>query len=449
MSRILIACLSLLFVALPVQAQSKRAPNIIVILADDLGWGDVSINGRKEWKTPNLEKLAKKGTKFNRWYTGAVVCAPSRAALLTGKYTIHCQVSANNDDLPRSEVTLAEALKALGYSTGLFGKWHHGRPRSDEKTYVHPLDQGFDEFFGYTDAKHAWEKFPKKLWQGREMIDVREGSYADTMFTDKTIDFMKRNRDRPFFVYLPYVSPHFHVEAPEEDVREFAGKFPEKNPKDPVRARYAANITRMDKEIGRVLQAIGDLGLDENTIVVFTSDHGATFEGGNKGASAFLDSNFPFRGQKRTLFEGGTRVPAIVAWPGHIPADKTRQEPVHMIDLFPTLLRAAGGKADPTWKVDGTDLLDSWKGEDASHPERVLFWEWRWEGSYQLAAMKGNLKCYVLSEKGKAEMYDVVADPGERRNVIAEHPALAKQLAAQLRDWLATEIRDPGAKMKK
>lgn len=437
--RFLLPILVVLAAAFPVQGQSKKPPNIIVILADDLGWGDVSINGRKEWKTKNLERMAKKGTKFNRWYTAAVVCAPSRAALLTGKYTIHNKVSANNEDLPRGEVTLAEALKALGYATGLFGKWHQGRPRDGEKSFVHPLEQGFDETFGYLDAKHAWEKFPKQLWQGKELVDVKPGSFADSLFADKSIDFMKRNRDRPFFLYVPFVSPHFHVEAPEEDVKEFAGKFPEKDPKNPVRARYAAMISRLDKEVGRVLDAVKAFGLEENTIIIFTSDHGATFEMGNMGASAFLDSNFPFRGQKRTLFEGGTRVPALVVWPGHVPEDKTREEPVHMIDLFPTLVRAAGGKCDPAWKVDGADLLDFWCGKEKGPPDRTLFWEWRWEGAYNLAAMKGDFKYYQLSEKGKAEMVNVVADPGERRNVIAEHPTLAKQLQAELREWLATE----------
>src|SRR5262249_20475951 len=161
-------------------------------------------------------------------------------------------------------------------------------------------------------------------------------------------------RDGPFFAYLPFVSPHFHVEAPEEDVKPFVGKFPEKDDKNPVRARYAGMVTRLDKEIGRVLDVLKDLGLDEDTIVVFTSDHGATFEAGNMGAPAFLDSNSPFRGQKRTLFEGGTRVPALVVWPGHVPPEKTHDAPVHMIALFPPLLRAAGGKNDPAWKVDGT-----------------------------------------------------------------------------------------------
>jgi arylsulfatase A len=430
--------LALLVPCAPVLAGSKRPPNVIVILADDLGWGDVGFNGRKDWPTPHLDRLAKKGMKFNRWYTAAVVCAPSRAALMTGKYTIHDGVSANNDDLPRSEVTLAAALRTVGYRTALFGKWHHGRPRDGEKTYIHPLDRGFDEFFGYTDAKHAWEKFPKQLWHGRELKDVPEGSYADTLFTDKSLDFMRRNKGHPFFLYLAFVAPHFHVQTPAADVEPFLGKFKEKDAAKSPNAHYAAMITRLDREVGRLLQLIDELGLGEDTIIVFSSDHGATFEVGNRGASAFHFSNRPFRGQKRTLWEGGIRVPALVCWPGKLPAGKTSDEPVHMTDLFPTLLAAAGGKADAAWKVDGRNLLPVWLGE-AKAPERTLFWEWRSEKHYQLAAMRGPIKFIIPALNAPPEMYDVVNDPAETRNIIAEYPELARALEKELRAWLATE----------
>lgn len=435
--RYFISILALAFTATLAVAQEKR-PNIILILADDLGWGDVSFNGRKEWTTPNLDKLATKGTKFTRWYTAGVVCAPSRAALMTGKHTIHCGVWANGHDLPKSEVTLAAALKRLGYVTGLFGKWHHGQPRDGEKSYIHPMDRGFDEFFGYTNAKHAWEKFPKELWHGREMKAVKEGSYADTMFTDKSIDFVTRNKDRPFFLYLPFVAPHFHVEAPAEDVKPFVGKFKEKDGNKSVNANYAGMITRLDKEVGRLLATLDELGLTENTIIIFTSDHGATFETGNMGASMFHRSNFPFRGQKRTLWEGGIRVPCLMSWKGQIPAGKVIDEPMHMTDLFPTLLKAAKGKTDPDWKVDGQDMLAVWKGE-AKAPERTLFWEWRQEKTYQIAAMRGPIKFIIDGKDGKPAMYNVVDDPGESKNIINQHRELAQQMERELRAWLATQ----------
>jgi arylsulfatase A-like enzyme len=422
----------------PTSAGEKRPPNVIVILADDLGWGDVGFNGRTEWGTPNLDRLARKGMKFNRWYTAAVVCAPSRAALMTGKYTIHNGVSGNSDDLPRTEVTLAAALRQLGYRTALFGKWHHGRPREGEKSYIHPRDRGFDEFFGYTDAVHAWEKFPKKVWHGRELKEVKGDGYADTMFTDQSIDFIKRNKDHPFFLYLAFVAPHFHVQAPDADAKPFLGKFKEKDPAKSPNAHYAAMITRLDAEVGRLLALIDELGLGEDTIIVFSSDHGATFEAGNQGASAFHNSNRPFRGQKRTLWEGGIRVPALVCWPGKLPAGKTSDEPVHMTDLFPTLLAAAGGKTDPGWKVDGRNLLPVWLGQEKP-PERTLFWEWRSEKHYQIAAMRGPIKFIIPALGAPAEMYDVVNDPAETRNIIAEHAELARAMEKELRTWLATE----------
>jgi arylsulfatase A len=419
-------------------AGEKRKPNVIVILADDLGWGDVGFNGRKEWTTPNLDRLAKKGIKFNRWYTAAVVCAPSRGALMTGKYTIHSGVSANNDDLPRTEVTLAAALRRLGYRTGLFGKWHHGRPREGEKSYVHPLDHGFDEFFGYTDARDAWEKFPKKLWQGREQIDVKDNGYADTLFTDHALDFVKHNKDHPFFLYLAFVAPHFHVQAPAADVQPFIGKFKEKDASKNTNANYAAMIVRLDQEVGRLLAALDALGLADDTIIVFSSDHGATFEVGNQGASAYHNSNRPFRGGKRTLWEGGIRVPALVAWHGKLPSGKTSDDPVHMTDLFPTLLAAAGGKADAAWHVDGRNLLPVWQGQEKA-AKRTLFWEWRAEKHYQLAAMRGPIKFIIPALNAPPEMYDVLNDPAETRNIIAEHPELARSLEQELRAWLATE----------
>jgi arylsulfatase A-like enzyme len=283
---------------------------------------------------------------------------------------------------------------------------------------------------------------------------------------------LKRNKEKPFFLYVPFIEPHLLIEAPDEDVKEFADKFSDndaplgasamlkakvlqgsfhrylealtkdkaKDTKAHVRRAYAAMITRMDKEIGRILKALDDLKLSENTVVVFTSDHGATFEVGNLGASAYHDSNYPMRGQKRNLWEGGIRVPAVVRWPGKIPAGKTSDDVVHMTDVFPTFLSAAGAKPEKEWKVTGADLLDTWKGK-AKPPERTLFWEWRAEGYNQLAAMKGDKKL-VVSGNSPAELFDVVRDPGERRNVIAEHRDLADKMRKEMTAWIATETAE-------
>jgi arylsulfatase A-like enzyme len=415
-------------------AQDQRPPNVVLILADDLGWGDVGFNGRTQWQTPNIDRLAAQGTVFRRWYTAGVTCAPSRASLMTGRYPIHCGVSANNQDLPASEVTIAEALKQRGYVTGMFGKWHHGRPRGGAKTYVHPMDHGFDEFFGFDDATEAHQQYPKELWFNREKKPVN--GYANVLFTDHALDFLKRQKDKPFFLYLPYTISHFRIEAPDEDVAPFKGKFKEKKSDEPLNATYAAMVTRLDKEVGRVLAALDELGLSHSTLVVFTSDHGATFEAGNKGTSAYHKSNGPFRGQKRTLWEGGVRVPTAVRWPGQVPEGKTSDEIVHMTDFRPTVLAAAGAQPSPEWKVDGLNVLDVWRGK-AKSPPRTLFWEWRAEGYNQLAAMRGNLKL-VVTGNTTPELYDVVNDPGEMRSVHAEHPKLVKQLHEE-KAWIATE----------
>jgi arylsulfatase A len=434
---------SLLTTFLILGAWSDRAPaaegrpNVVLILADDLGWGDVGFNGRTEWATPNLDRLGASGTIFKRFYAAAVVCAPSRAALLTGKYTIHDGVTGNGEDLPASEVTLAEALKARGYATALFGKWHHGKPRDGASSYVHPMDQGFDEFFGFTDAVHAWEKFPRTLWDGREQVPV--SGHSDDLFAAHAVDFIRRHREGPFFLYVPFINSHFNIEAPANEVAEHRGKFAETDPNRPLNATYAAMVTRLDKNVGRIVDALNQMELG-NTLVIFSSDHGATFEVGNQGTSSFHDSNRPFRGQKRTLWEGGIRVPGIASWPGHIPAGFVSHDVVHMTDLFPTVLAAVGAAPDPSWKVDGMNLLPVWTGT-APSPERTLFWEWRAEGSDQLAAMRGRSKL-VITGGGKPELFDVEADPAERRNVVAQHPDLAKQLQAELKAWTATAIGD-------
>ncbi len=430
-SQFLLFCASTL-----VAGEADRSPNIVLIVADDLGWGDVGFNGRKEWSTPNLDRLAKEGRVLERCYAAGVVCAPSRAAFLTGKATIHSGVRGNNEDLPTEEVTIAEALRPLGYRTALFGKWHRGRPRSGETEAVHPNAQGFDEFFGYLDADHAWEKFPAKLWEDRREVSV--SGYIDDMVTDRGVDFVRNNGGRPFFLYLAYVATHFHIAAPEDEVALHKGKFVEEDAEVPLKASYAAMVTRLDRNIGRLMETIKQLDRSRETLIVFTSDHGATFESGNGGTSAALDSNRPFRGQKRTLWEGGVRVPGLVWWPGRVPAGVAGKELVQLIDLLPTFVSAAGGSVDPAWHVDGTNLLDVWTGKsDAA--ERTLFWEWQSERADQIAAMRGQFKL-VVTGGGRGELYDVVGDPAERRDVSAEHPELTKELRDELTAWLKTEV---------
>ena len=419
-----------------IAGETDSEPNIVLIVADDIGWGDVGFNGRKEWSTPNLDRLAKEGRVLARCYTAAVVCAPSRASFLTGKATIHSGVRANDVDLPAEEVTIAEALKPLGYRTGLFGKWHSGRPRTGQIEPVHPIDQGFDEFFGYRSAEHAWEKFPTKLWEGQREVSV--SGYIDDLITDRGVDFVRRNSGRPYFLYLAFVATHFHVAAPQDEIALHKGKFEEVDAEMPLKATYAAMVTRLDRNIGRLLETIRQLDRSRDTLIVFTSDHGATFESGNGGTSAALDSNRPFRGQKRTLWEGGVRVPGLAWWPGRIPAETTGEEIVQLIDLLPTFVAAASGRVEPAWHVDGINLLDVWRGK-AIAPDRTIFWEWQSERADQIAVMRGKFKL-VATAGGKSELYDVVGDPAERRDISAEHPELTKELRDELTAWLKTEI---------
>ncbi len=425
--------LGLILLLAPAHA-ADRKPNIVLILADDLGWGDVGFNGRTDWKTPNLDRLAKQGTIFKRWYSAGVVCAPSRAALMTGRYGIHNGVVFNNDDLPRDEVTIADALRAQGYRTALFGKWHHGRTRPGETNYVHPLDHGFDEFYGYTNARDAWEHFPTELWDGHGKKPVQ--GYAATLLTDRAIEFVQQNRERPFFLYQAHIEPHLKIEAPEVDVAEYRGKFVEADPGKPLNATYAAMISRLDQEIGRLVKAIDDAGLGRDTLIVFTSDHGATFESGNQGTANYHDSNRPFRGHKRTLWEGGVRVPAFVRWTGRVPMGRVSNEIVHNIDVLPSFLAAVGAKPSGA-PLDGANLLPVWLGQ-AKSPERTLFWEWRTEGYSQLAAMRGSLKL-VITGNQRAELFNLEADPAERRNLTPQFPQQAKEMEDALKAWLATE----------
>lgn len=408
-----------------------RRPNLVILYADDMGWGDVGFNGRKEWSTPNLDRIASQGTTFDRWYTAFPVCAPSRACLLTGRYTIHNTVRNNRTDLPSTETTIAEALKPLGYSTALFGKWHRGQ--LPDGSFTHPLDQGFDETFGYLDARHAWEHFPKQFWRGRESVPV--SGYSCDLIADEAVKFLDRKRDNPFFLYLPFIEPHFHVEAPEENLTKYRGKFPEQDPARPIRAAYAAMIERLDAAIGRIVKTIDDRKLGDNTLIVFSSDNGATFESGNMGASAFHDSNRPFRGQKRSLEEGGIRMPSFVRWTGQVPAQRRSADVIHMTDVFPSLLAAAGSTPNPAWQVDGVSVLDCWRGR-APAPDRTVFWEFQIEGGNMYAAMRGDFK--LLEIGGNRFLYNVKDDPGERRTLGQVHPDIFKRLQADLKAWQAT-----------
>lgn len=424
--------LALLLVFALTAAAQERKPNLVILYADDMGYNDVGFNGRKEWTTPNLDRLASEGTIFDRWYTAYPLCAPSRAALLSGKYGIHTGARSNQTELSLGETILPEALKPAGYHSALIGKWHKGNPKMGPVN--HPLDHGFDQTYGYLDAIHAWEHFPKKLWRGREEEHVV--GFSSDLLADEAIKFIQANKNRPFLLYVPFIEPHFWIESPDENLRKYRGKFPEKDPAKPVNAHYAAMIERMDSSIGRLVKAIDAAGMRENTLIVFSSDNGATFEERTYGAPAFHDSNKPFRGQKRSLEEGGIRMPSFVRWPGHVPAGKRSDAVIHMTDVMPTFLAAAGVTPDPAWGVDGKNMLPVWTGKTAA-PERTVFWEFTVEGWYMQAAMRGDWKLLRIGETNRW-LYNVKEDPQERRTRAGEHPEVVKSLQAELDAWLKT-----------
>ena len=260
--------------------------------------------------------------------------------------------------------------------------------------------------------------------------------------TDRALAFVKKHQAQPFFLYVAYIASHFNIAAPADEIERHKGKVPEADPTRPLNATYAAMVTRLDHDIGRLVERLDRLGLSQNSLILFTSDQGATFERGNQGTSVALDSNRPLRGQKRTLWEGGIRVPGLATWPGRIPAGSVCLEPVHLTDLMPTLVAAAGGTIDPSWHVDGIDVLPILSGQGRG-AERTIFWEWQGEGYDQLAAMRGDDKL-VVTRGGKPELYDVVADPAERRDLSAIRPELTRRLHEELKAWLRTEVRRDG-----
>lgn len=276
---------------------------------------------------------------------------------------------------------------------------------------------------------HAFEKFLAYLWDGRERVEVT--GYADDLFTERALEYLTDEDPAPFFLYLAYTAPHFNVEAPADEVARHRGDLAETeiDRDQPINATYAAMVTRLDRHVGQILDALDASGRADDTLIVFTSDHGATFEGGNRGASRSLDSNRPFRGQKRTLWEGGLRAPAVVAWPGHVPAGGRSAETASLLDLLPTFAAAAGAPVDDL-DLDGVDQGPAWTGGAKTAP-RLLTWQWRAEGSDQLAAVWGRHKL-VVQGTSRPELFDVIDDPAERLDRSAEFPELVDRLAQSL-----------------
>jgi len=406
-----------LFILLPVATDAT--PNIIFILADDLGYGDLGCYGQKKIKTPNIDKLAAGGMRFTDFYAGSTVCAPSRCCLMTGLHTGHARIRGNDTvPLRPDDTTVAEILKNAGYATSLFGKWGLGEP---DTTGV-PNKKGFDEFFGYLNQVHAHDSYPEFLWQNEEKFPL-EGNkngakkeFSNDLFTSKAADYLNRMKDgsKPFFLYLAYTIPHANnelgaktgngIEVPSD------APYTSENWPQPER-NFAASITRMDSDIGKLMDLLKKIDLDHKTIVFFSSDNGPHHEGGH--SDKFFESSGPLRGAKRDLYEGGIRVPLIVRWPEQIKGGSINDHPLAFWDFQPTAAELAGAEAPKN--VDGLSFLPTLLGKSqADHP--YLYWEFHEKGFSQ-AIRSGTWKAVRININSPLELFDLKNDASETKNI--------------------------------
>jgi arylsulfatase A-like enzyme len=430
-----------------------QKPNIIYILADDLGYADLSCYGQTHFETPNIDRLAKEGMIFTQHYAGSTVCSPSRSVLLTGQHTGHTPVRGNNRDecgnwpLPAKTVTVAEILQQNGYTTGAFGKWGLGCPSSTGD----PNKQGFDEFFGYNDQTLAHNYYPHFLNHNQDTVWLEnnagngQGTYAPIPIHEQALKFMNNNKDKPFFMYYPSVIPHAELFAPEEYMEKYRGKFlPEKEYKGDdegspryklggygsqpeSHAAFAAMINLLDDQVGEIVAKLEELGIADNTLILFSSDNGPHIEGG--ADPDYFGSNGPFQGYKRDLYEGGIREPMIVWWPGKIKAASQSDHVSAFWDFLPTVTEIIGVQNPEN--IDGISFLPSLLGKEEQAQHDYLYWEFH-EKNGRLALRKGNWKLVrydVFSpEKTSTELYNLANDPGEERNVAKENPEITNEL---------------------
>ena len=410
--------------ALPALAQTQK-PNIVLILADDLGYGDLGCYGQKQIATPNLDRLASEGMRFTQSYAGSTVCAPSRCCLMTGMHTGHARIRGNGPDIPLrdDDRIIPELLKSDGYRTGMFGKWSLGAIH----TTGYPTRKGFDEWFGFFSQTQAHNYYPEMLLDGDRDVIVhgnfglkKKTDYAPDLFRERALKFLDKSRAEPFFLYYPSTVPHANNELGRETGNGL--EVPEDGPysaKDwpQVEKNFAAMVTRMDRDIGLLLDKLKETGADRNTLVLFTSDNGPHKEGGH--SPDFFQSSGPLRGFKRALYEGGIRVPLIARWPGRIKPGSTSEHVCAFWDFLPTLAETAGIAAPGG--IDGISFLPALLGRPQQKHE-YLYWEFH-EGGFIQAVRSGDWKIV-----GK-ELYDLKTDIGEKTDAAARHPDIAAKLA--------------------
>ncbi len=426
-------------------AQRQRQPNIIFIMADDLGYGDLGCYGQKQIQTPSLDRMAAEGMRFTDAYAGSTVCAPSRCVLMTGQHTGHCLIRGNaRVPLRPEDVTVAELLKKAGYATGIVGKWGCGEAGSIGV----PNKKGFDYWFGYLNQRHAHNYWPEFLWRneakvrlrnevnhvinGRDRspggVAVKRLDYSHDLFAQEALGFVRRHKDRPFFLYLAYTIPHANNEAGRQGMEVPSDAPYSDKPWPQPQKNHAAMITRMDRDVGRLLALLKTLGMDERTVVFFTSDNGPHREGG--ADPNFFDSNGPLRGIKRDLYEGGIRVPMIARWPGTIKPGTVSDLPWAFWDLLPTAAELAGVR--PPQEIDGISTVPTLLGRGGQKRHQFLYWEFH-EGAYKQAVRTGRWKAVRFGTEEPLELYDLKTDIGETKNVAADHPDIVKKIEDYLK----------------
>ncbi len=423
-------------------SKPHKSPNIIYILADDLGYGDLSCYGQKKFETKNLDQMAAEGMRFTDHYAGSTVCAPSRCALMTGLHTGHARVRGNYESGPHGwgaclelrpqDTTIAELLKPGGYATGAFGKWSLGVA----PTTGAPWKKGFDEFFGYLNQGHAHFYYPEYLYKNDQKIELpgnKEGgreSYSADLIAGEVLQFVERNRDKPFFLYWAVTIPHAEMLVPEESLKPYLGKYGDEpyvgdhyaGQPTPL-AAFAGMVTRMDRDIGRLMQKLKQYGLDDNTVVMFSSDNGPHLEGGHD--PRFFDSNGPLRGFKRDLYEGGIRVPMIARWPGKIQAGTTTGHPSAFWDVLPTVCDISGVPVPEN--IDGISFWPELQGKEQPKHD-YLYWEFHENKTTDQAIRMGKWKAVRHSPEGAIELYNLEKDIDESDNIADRHPDIVAKM---------------------
>jgi arylsulfatase A len=433
--------------ALTSLGNAAERPNIILIIADDLGYAELGSYGQKKIKTPSLDRLASEGMRFTQFYAGNAVCATSRCTLMTGKHTGHAFIRDNRAmkpegqyPIPDSEVTIAEVLKGQGYATGAMGKWGLGPVGSTGD----PNKQGFDLFYGYNCQGKAHNHYPTHMWRNSTHFTLEGNDGGDTgkqfshdLFEAEALKFIDEHRAKPFFLFLPFTIPHLALQVPEDSLAEYKGQWEDPpytggkgyRPHAAPRAAYAAMITRMDRSVGRIMERLKKHALEENTLVLFTSDNGPTYDRLGGSDSDFFESAGPFRGLKGSLYEGGIRVPLIARWPGKIKPGTTSDVLSANYDLLPTLCEIAGMKAPAG--IDGLSLATTLLGRGKQPRHKFLYWEFPSYGGQQAVRMgdwKG-VRQQLAKGRTEIELYNLADDIGEKKNMAKERPEIVERIA--------------------